>query len=60
MLPHLIIRDPRGTWRDQEFKAYNFEALGLPTNGGALHPLLKVGRGSFAFLHVPAVHLSLQ
>lgn len=32
----------KGTWRDQEFKAYNFDALGLPPNGGALHPLLKV------------------
>ena len=32
----------RGTWRDAEFKAYNFNALGQPTNGGHLHPLLKV------------------
>jgi len=32
----------RGTWRTEEFKEYNFNALGLPTNGGALHPLLKV------------------
>ncbi|KIY98410.1 phenylalanyl-tRNA synthetase alphachain [Monoraphidium neglectum] len=32
----------KGTWRDQEFKDYNFNALGLPPNGGALHPLLKV------------------
>jgi hypothetical protein len=40
----------RGTWREQEFKAYNFDALGLPPAGGALHPLLKVraraGRGA--------------
>lgn len=35
----------RGTWRSQEFKDYNFNALGLPPNGGHLHPLLKVGRG---------------
>lgn len=32
----------RGTWKDVEFKEYNFNALGLPTNGGHLHPLLKV------------------
>lgn len=32
----------KGTWRDQEFKEYNFDALGLPAGGGALHPLLKV------------------
>ncbi len=36
---------PRGTWRSQEFKDYNFNALGLPPSGGHLHPLLKVGRG---------------
>ena len=32
----------RGTWQDQEFKAYNFDALGAPPPAGALHPLLKV------------------
>ena len=32
----------RGTWREAEFKDYNFAALGLPPAGGALHPLLKV------------------
>ncbi|KAI8467957.1 MAG: tRNA synthetases class II core domain (F)-domain-containing protein [Monoraphidium minutum] len=32
----------KGTWRTEDFKAYNFDALGLPTGGGALHPLLKV------------------
>lgn len=31
-----------GSWQDQEFKAYNFNALGLPPTGGYLHPLLKV------------------
>jgi phenylalanyl-tRNA synthetase alpha chain len=31
-----------GAWRDAEFKAYNFAALGAPPAGGALHPLLKV------------------
>lgn len=29
-------------WRSREFKAYNFEALGIPPTGGYLHPLLKV------------------
>ena len=32
-----------GSWRGQDFKEYNFNALGQPTNGGYLHPLLKVG-----------------
>eukprot|EP00002_Diphylleia_rotans_P008471 TRINITY_DN1832_c0_g1_i1.p1 TRINITY_DN1832_c0_g1~~TRINITY_DN1832_c0_g1_i1.p1 ORF type:complete len:497 (+),score=133.44 TRINITY_DN1832_c0_g1_i1:49-1539(+) len=31
-----------GSWKQQQFKTYNFQALGLPPNGGALHPLLKV------------------
>jgi phenylalanyl-tRNA synthetase alpha subunit len=32
----------KGTWREETFKEYNFDALGLPPAGGALHPLLKV------------------
>ncbi|MEW5309124.1 MAG: hypothetical protein WDW38_001033 [Sanguina aurantia] len=32
----------KGTWKDAEFKEYNFNALGQPTAGGHLHPLLKV------------------
>ncbi|XP_022155502.1 phenylalanine--tRNA ligase alpha subunit, cytoplasmic [Momordica charantia] len=32
----------RGDWRGLEFKDYNFNALGQPTEGGHLHPLLKV------------------
>ena len=32
----------RGTWKDQEFKAYNFDALGVQPPAGNLHPLLKV------------------
>ncbi|KAK9819263.1 hypothetical protein WJX81_008677 [Elliptochloris bilobata] len=32
----------KGTWRDKEFKQYNFDALGRPPACGALHPLLKV------------------
>jgi phenylalanyl-tRNA synthetase alpha chain len=31
-----------GSWKTATFKKYNFEAEGIPTNGGALHPLLKV------------------
>ncbi|GLI62444.1 hypothetical protein VaNZ11_005065 [Volvox africanus] len=32
----------KGTWRMQEFKDYNFNALGVPPPSGQLHPLLKV------------------
>lgn len=31
-----------GTWKDAEFKQYNFKALGTPLECGHLHPLLKV------------------
>lgn len=31
-----------GAWKKAEFKKYNFAAAGAPTEGGALHPLLKV------------------
>lgn len=31
-----------GAWKTAQFKKYNFEADGIPTSGGALHPLLKV------------------
>ncbi|OMJ21883.1 Phenylalanine-tRNA ligase alpha subunit [Smittium culicis] len=31
-----------GSWKTEKFKEYNFEAAGLPTKGGYLHPLLKV------------------
>ncbi|KAH7916301.1 tRNA synthetases class II core domain (F)-domain-containing protein [Hygrophoropsis aurantiaca] len=31
-----------GAWKTSTFKKYNFEADGIPTSGGALHPLLKV------------------
>jgi phenylalanyl-tRNA synthetase alpha chain len=34
--------DSRGAWKDAAFKQYNFAAAGQPTEGGALHPLLKV------------------
>eukprot|EP00898_Chlorokybus_atmophyticus_P004198 jgi/Chlat1/477/Chrsp103S00010 len=33
-----------GAWKTAAFKDYNFDALGLPTTGGHLHPLLKVRR----------------
>jgi phenylalanyl-tRNA synthetase alpha chain len=32
----------KGTWKDQEFKEYNFDSFGLIPDGGYLHPLLKV------------------
>ncbi|PPQ99033.1 hypothetical protein CVT24_003593 [Panaeolus cyanescens] len=31
-----------GSWKTATYKKYNFEAEGIPTSGGALHPLLKV------------------
>ncbi|KAK7199691.1 phenylalanyl-tRNA synthetase alpha chain [Novymonas esmeraldas] len=31
-----------GSWRDRQFKEYNFSAQGAEVSGGALHPLLKV------------------
>ncbi|XP_041357913.1 phenylalanine--tRNA ligase alpha subunit A-like [Gigantopelta aegis] len=31
-----------GSWQDLQFKAYNFNALGVPPTCGHLHPLLKV------------------
>lgn len=34
--------DRSGSWKTASFKKYNFEADGIPTSGGALHPLLKV------------------
>jgi phenylalanyl-tRNA synthetase alpha chain len=31
-----------GSWKTSTYKKYNFETEGIPTSGGALHPLLKV------------------
>ncbi|GAA5950346.1 hypothetical protein JCM3765_004515 [Sporobolomyces pararoseus] len=31
-----------GAWESSSFKKYNFEASGVDTNSGALHPLMKV------------------
>ncbi|GBE79530.1 Phenylalanine--tRNA ligase alpha subunit [Sparassis crispa] len=31
-----------GSWKTAQYKKYNFEAEGMPPNGGAFHPLLKV------------------
>lgn len=31
-----------GAWKNASFKKYNFAAAGTPTEGGSLHPLLKV------------------
>eukprot|EP00983_Pelagomonas_calceolata_P036011 1126837-Pelagomonas_calceolata.AAC.3 len=38
----------KGTWRTQEFKDYNFNALGQLPQGGHLHPLMKVRHCSFS------------
>jgi len=32
----------KGTWQQEEFKAYNFNALGKEISVGGLHPLMKV------------------
>jgi phenylalanyl-tRNA synthetase alpha chain len=32
-----------GDWKTKKFKAYNFDALGVPPAAGHLHPLMKVG-----------------
>jgi hypothetical protein len=41
---HALTRAPScsGAWEKASFKKYNFDAEGAPTNGGALHPLMKV------------------
>jgi phenylalanyl-tRNA synthetase alpha chain len=31
-----------GSWKDEVFKPFNFDALGRPVEGGHLHPLMKV------------------
>ena len=31
-----------GSWKETDFKTYNFAALGVTPPGGHLHPLLKV------------------
>ncbi|KAJ2920087.1 hypothetical protein MD484_g368, partial [Candolleomyces efflorescens] len=31
-----------GSWKTSTYKKYNFDAEGVPTSGGGLHPLLKV------------------
>lgn len=38
----LHVSSHRGSWKTATYKQYNFEADGIPPNGGALHPLLKV------------------
>ena len=39
ILQWLTIRDG---WKQEQFKQYNFKAMGLPVGGGHLHPLMKV------------------
>lgn len=44
-LSHFITHSSgSGAWRTEEFKEYNFNAMGAPTVGGNLHPLMKVWR----------------
>ena len=31
-----------GEWQNLAFKKFNFDAEGVPPNGGYLHPLMKV------------------
>lgn len=31
-----------GSWKTMQFKAYNFNSLGMPLQAGHLHPLMKV------------------
>jgi len=31
-----------GSWKTKKYKDYNFDALGIPPEGGHLHPLMKV------------------
>ncbi|OMH86402.1 Phenylalanine-tRNA ligase alpha subunit [Zancudomyces culisetae] len=31
-----------GSWKDSEFKKFNFNSKGIPSAGGSIHPLLKV------------------
>ncbi|CAG2105904.1 unnamed protein product [Medioppia subpectinata] len=32
----------KGSWKEKQFKDYNFDAMGIPPERGHLHPLLKV------------------
>lgn len=50
-----------GAWEKSNFKKYNFEAEGVDTQSGALHPLMKV-REEFRniFFEMGSVHLSLS
>lgn len=34
--------DLSGSWKQQTFKEYNFDAMGIPPVRGHLHPLMKV------------------
>ncbi|XP_028310786.1 phenylalanine--tRNA ligase alpha subunit [Gouania willdenowi] len=39
LTPEMIVS---GNWKDNKFKPYNFEAMGVPLDCGHLHPLMKV------------------
>lgn len=62
-IDHIHIRDYNcsGAWKTSTFKKYNFEAEGIPTNGGALHPLLKVREEiRNIFLEMGCVHVHMS
>lgn len=40
-LGNVVLDIDSGDWMKREFKPYNFNALGQPTEGGHLHPLMK-------------------
>lgn len=40
-LGNVVFDIDSGDWMKREFKPYNFNALGQPTEGGHLHPLMK-------------------
>ena len=40
--PFFFFPHPSGSWKTKSFKAYNFDALGVPPSRGHFHPLMKV------------------
>ena len=41
-LMYIIVVHFSGSWKTKTFKAYNFDALGVPPTRGHFHPLMKV------------------
>ena len=48
-----------GAWRTASFKPYNFNAMGVPPNAGALHPLMKM-REEFRNIFFEMGYIQLQ